>query len=550
MASGISPDSGGLFGGLQRQVELVVSVPQHLVRKRAVAANSVRSQAEDPPLEEMVGLTLYGPKLLRLAASFFYVAVFALIFPGLYFAFGAYVDQFIGDYPRLTSDARAIVGAPFVIAGCVLVSWATGLLQSKGKGLPISSFPPQHLVMRGPYRLCRHPIYLGATLFFAGIATVIDSLGTAIVGGSMLGAFYFSYARGIEEPELVRRHGQAYGEYQRTVPLVIRFPLRQITHKLAGILLGATSAAINHPRLARYRDHILFWRYGIWPGLGVFIGLATMDFVLLTQDIASPVRSLIILVLTGTALLSIRITYRYVVAVGERRTFRSTAGKVGFVSWGVVPAIALTILGFTLFSDMAPHLILDACLPALLVAHFFGRIGCAFYGCCFGKKTESVFHLHYRDPVLKAVRETGERELRLIPTQLLSSLYGAFGAMLVFGLWICVPQPSGVPSALSLVWYGSFRISEEWLREQKRLLLGLVSPAQLVALCMLISGLAVLQFVPDSPIVLRKALHVESPVMVAGQLHLLLSLACGSATFVLFSYHREQVGKWKSARRV
>jgi protein-S-isoprenylcysteine O-methyltransferase Ste14 len=45
----------------------------------------------------------------------------------------------------------------------------------EGGGGPGVSIPPERLVARGPYRLCRNPMYLGHLIFLAGLALALDS---------------------------------------------------------------------------------------------------------------------------------------------------------------------------------------------------------------------------------------------------------------------------------------------------------------------------------------------------------------------------------------
>ena len=68
--------------------------------------------------------------------------------------------------------AGAILGA----AGAALALACIVTFVFVGKGTPAPFDPPRRLVMRGPYRLVRNPMYIGATLALAGAALFYRSL--------------------------------------------------------------------------------------------------------------------------------------------------------------------------------------------------------------------------------------------------------------------------------------------------------------------------------------------------------------------------------------
>ena len=73
------------------------------------------------------------------------------------------------------------VGGSVVLAsGLLLMGWATLVLWVNGDGLPMSPFPPARYVLRGPYRVMRHPIYAGA---------VVAACGASLAAGSGSGLF-------------------------------------------------------------------------------------------------------------------------------------------------------------------------------------------------------------------------------------------------------------------------------------------------------------------------------------------------------------------------
>jgi protein-S-isoprenylcysteine O-methyltransferase Ste14 len=88
-----------------------------------------------------------------------------------------------------------------------------------GRGTPAPVVPPTHLVVVGPYRYVRNPMYLGFFLGWLGLWVVF---GRASVGAMEVAAggvvavvcFVLLY----EEPTLRRKFGAQYEEYCRHVP--------------------------------------------------------------------------------------------------------------------------------------------------------------------------------------------------------------------------------------------------------------------------------------------------------------------------------------------
>ncbi len=81
--------------------------------------------------------------------------------------------------------------------------------------------PENKLIIAGPYKYVRHPMYFGG---------VIGALGLALFAGSLLGAVYsfilaavLSHIADAEEEELKARFGKGYVEYGKRVPKL--FPL-------------------------------------------------------------------------------------------------------------------------------------------------------------------------------------------------------------------------------------------------------------------------------------------------------------------------------------
>jgi len=112
--------------------------------------------------------------------------------------------------------ARQIAGIAVVLLGAALTAWCVVTFAFLGRGTPAPFDPPRALVVRGPYRFVRNPMYLGAAMAIAGAGLYYASwpvLGYALL--FLLGTHVF--VRLYEEPTLTRLFGTDYVSYCETV---------------------------------------------------------------------------------------------------------------------------------------------------------------------------------------------------------------------------------------------------------------------------------------------------------------------------------------------
>lgn len=116
-------------------------------------------------------------------------------------------------------------------------------------------------------------------------------------------------------------------------------------------------------------------------------------------------------------------------------------------------------------------------VPCIITcAHAFGRVGCFFAGCCYGKKTDSFLGVKF--PALPEP---------VHPTQ----LYEAAFLFILFGVlsWLLVKKKSALNFEIYLIGYGIFRFLLEFLRDDYRgKLIGALSPSQFWSLVMVLLG--------------------------------------------------------------
>lgn len=109
-------------------------------------------------------------------------------------------------------EIQQIVGIVIGTSGLVIANWCVFTFAFFGRGTPAPFDPHRRLVIRGPYRFVRNPMYLGAGFALLGSALFYESL--QILGYTVLfllasHIFVVMYA----EPALLRTFGQNYEIY-------------------------------------------------------------------------------------------------------------------------------------------------------------------------------------------------------------------------------------------------------------------------------------------------------------------------------------------------
>lgn len=121
-------------------------------------------------------------------------------------------------HPWPDNPAIEVLGLALTVLGCLFAVWARLTLGSNWSGLPTVR-RGHELVVRGPYRLVRHPIYTGILLAVAGSAIANGAIGW------MLSWFvvFIGYAVkiGQEEKLMMETFPQDYPEYRRRVKALI-----------------------------------------------------------------------------------------------------------------------------------------------------------------------------------------------------------------------------------------------------------------------------------------------------------------------------------------
>jgi protein-S-isoprenylcysteine O-methyltransferase Ste14 len=108
-----------------------------------------------------------------------------------------------------------------VVAGIAVLSGVLVLLDAfvrfaRADGTPAPPMPTAHLVVVGPYRYVRNPMYLAVLAIILGQALLFGSVGTLVYAGVVLLAVVL-FVLGYEHQALEDEYGDEYREYRRHV---------------------------------------------------------------------------------------------------------------------------------------------------------------------------------------------------------------------------------------------------------------------------------------------------------------------------------------------
>ena len=132
----------------------------------------------------------------------------------------------------------------------------------------------------------------------------------------------------------------------------------------------------------------------------------------------------------------------------------------------------------------------DLLAAVIPLGHAFGRVGCFFYGCCYGHDSDAWCAVTF-PPGSPSWFEHGRRLVPVLPTQLFeaAALLGLFTALLVLYRRSCKSLP-GLVTGVYLAGYAAIRFGMEYLRGDPRAAVGPLSISQTISVAMFARGVA------------------------------------------------------------
>jgi phosphatidylglycerol:prolipoprotein diacylglycerol transferase len=140
----------------------------------------------------------------------------------------------------------------------------------------------------------------------------------------------------------------------------------------------------------------------------------------------------------------------------------------------------------------------DLAAPGIMLGLFFGRLGCFFNGCCYGKPTRAWMGVVFprggsawRAQLDAHLIGPGDAAQAVHPTQ----LYESAACFIIFMILYYIVRPKrrafGQVFAAMLILYAVARsICEVWRDDDRGVLFGWLSTSQLISLPLLVGGVA------------------------------------------------------------
>ena len=133
--------------------------------------------------------------------------------PPIIFAAGFLIGLLLNNVANLSfglGDAIKL-GWIFIVGGVGIAGWAAWVMSAAGTGIP-TNVPATELVVKGPFLRTRNPIYIGLTLAYLGLASLMD----APLALLMMPVILMVMHAGVvlrEEAYLEQKFGEAYTDY-------------------------------------------------------------------------------------------------------------------------------------------------------------------------------------------------------------------------------------------------------------------------------------------------------------------------------------------------
>ena len=132
-------------------------------------------------------------------------------------------DSFFVRYSTRFSDYAPLYTR---IALAVVVFIIAGYLAGRGLTIVFAEVREEPIVIRtGVFGVVRHPIYLGAILFYLSLLVAFFSTIAAVVWVAII--LFYIYLCKYEEKLLIEKFGSEYEQYKKTTPMLLPIKIRR-----------------------------------------------------------------------------------------------------------------------------------------------------------------------------------------------------------------------------------------------------------------------------------------------------------------------------------
>lgn len=178
--------------------------------------------------------------------------------------------------------------------------------------------------------------------------------------------------------------------------------------------------------------------------------------------------------------------------------------REGFVFYGALIGGLGGVAIYALRKKLPFFSLTDYFIPALVIGHAFGRIGCLFAGCCYGMECVSPISIVF------PTGSAAPAGIPLLPTQIMESAF--LFLLCAYLVWqLSKKKAFGTISGWYMVLYGAWRFGIEFFRRDDRGAVGSLSTSQFISIFIFVGGVALLLLV-KSGVLKKTVLDLPIPV--------------------------------------
>ena len=119
-----------------------------------------------------------------------------------------------------------VIGLIPVVMGLAMIAWGLGLHFVSDTGVVEWEGTPRHLLLKGPYRFSRNPMYVLELAMWLGWAIFYGSI-AVLIAFTLWWTFFAFIQIPTEERQLEARFGESYLNYKAAVPRWFGLPRRR-----------------------------------------------------------------------------------------------------------------------------------------------------------------------------------------------------------------------------------------------------------------------------------------------------------------------------------
>jgi len=244
-------------------------------------------------------------------------------------------------------------------------------------------------------------------------------------------------------------------------------------------------------------DHLTIHWYGVMMAMGFLAGLAIWTFLGKKEGRNLNYCCDLLFWIMVSSIAGARLAYVF----SDLKSFLAEPLTIlrvdqgGLIYYGGFIGACLAIVVFARIRGENIRTLLDFVVPAVPLAHAFGRIGCLLNGCCYGTEYDGLFAVRYpaQSYSWKIQVDAGEISrftLHSLPVHPVQLYEVAFNLVLyLFLVWAYRHRKwNGSIAAFYLLTYPFARFWLEFLRGDERMRYMGLSVAQLVSILLFISG--------------------------------------------------------------